>query len=164
VDLYPEPLRGQIDEINAWVYPNINNGVYRSGFATSQAAYEEAVTGLFLHLDKVESILSSRRYLTGSTLTEADVRLFTTLVRFDPVYVGHFKCNIRRLIDYPSTWHYMLELSQMPAIRPTISLFHIKQHYYTSHVSVNPTRIVPKGPLVDLDAPHGRDSKFPIKP
>jgi glutathionyl-hydroquinone reductase len=164
VDLYPTSLRPAIDELNTWIYPNINNGVYRAGFAGSQAAYDEAVTAVFLHLDKVESILSSSRYLAGSRLTEADVRLYTTLLRFDPVYYGHFKCNIRRLIDYPSTWHFMLELSQMSAIRPTISIFHIQHHYYASHEHINPTRIVPKGPELDLNAPHGRDFNFPFKP
>lgn len=155
-DYYPEDRRAEIDAINARVYDTLNNGVYKSGFATTQAAYEEAVVPLFDTLDWLESILARRRYLTGATLTEADIRLFPTLIRFDPVYVGHFKCNLRRLVDYPHLWGYTRELYQHPAIRPTVNFEHIKRHYYMSHESVNPHRVVPLGPVMDLDRPHGR--------
>ncbi|MEZ4394741.1 MAG: glutathione S-transferase family protein [Polyangiales bacterium] len=157
-DYYPAALRAEIDAINERVYDTLNNGVYKSGFATTQAAYEEAVVPLFETLDWLESILARRRYLTGATLTEADLRLFPTLIRFDPVYVGHFKCNLRRLVDYPHLWGYTRELYQHPAIRPTVNFEHIKRHYYMSHESVNPHRIVPAGPAMDLDLPHGRDA------
>lgn len=155
-DYYPEPLRDRIDEINERVYTTLNNGVYKAGFATRQAAYEEAVVPLFETLDWLEAILGENRYLCGDELTEADIRLFTTLVRFDPVYNGHFKCNIRRIIDYPNLWGYTRELYQHPDIRPTVDFDHIKRHYYASHDKVNPTRIVPVGPDIDFDAPHGR--------
>lgn len=157
-DYYPEDRRAEIDAINARVYDTLNNGVYKSGFATTQAAYEEAVVPLFETLDWLESILARRRYLTGATITEADLRLFPTLIRFDPVYVGHFKCNLRRLVDYPNLWGYTRELYQHPAIRPTVNFEHIKRHYYMSHESVNPHRVVPLGPVMDLDLPHGRDA------
>ena len=156
VDLYPEALRGEIDRINAFVYPSINNGVYRSGFATTQAAYEEAFAELFGALDRVEVMLGERRYLAGNRLTEADWRLFTTLVRFDPVYVGHFKCNLRRIADYPNLSNYLRELYQVPGVAETVNLDHIKQHYYRSHTTINPTGIVPAGPELDYDAPHDR--------
>jgi putative glutathione S-transferase len=135
---------------------SVNNGVYRAGFARSQEAYDEAVTALFDTLDALDERLSRQRYLADDRITEADIRLFTTLVRFDPVYVGHFKCNLRRLVDYPHLWPYTRELYQHPAIRPTVDFFHIKQHYYRSHETVNPTGIVPKGPIIDWDEPHGR--------
>jgi putative glutathione S-transferase len=157
LDFYPEELRDEIDEVNAFVYPHINNGVYRAGFATRQEAYEEAVTEVFDGLDELERRLAGRRYLCGSRLTEADWRLFTTLIRFDPVYVGHFKCNVRCLREYPNLWGYTRELYQMPGIAETVDFDHIKRHYYMSHPTVNPTRIVPAGPRLDLDAPHGRE-------
>ncbi|MEQ8484990.1 MAG: glutathione S-transferase family protein [Pseudomonadales bacterium] len=155
-DYYPEPLRQQIDAINQRVYETLNNGVYRCGFATSQAAYDEAVYPLFETLDWLEDLLGRRRYLAGDALTEADVRLFTTLVRFDPVYHGHFKCNLRRLIDLPNLWAYTRELYQHPKIRPTVDFHHIRHHYYESHPKVNPSGVVPAGPVLDFDAPHGR--------
>ncbi len=157
VDFYPEALRAEIDEINAIVYPAVNNGVYRAGVATTQAAYEEAFGELFSTLDRLEDRLSGRRYLAGGRLTEADWRLFTTLVRFDPVYVGHFKCNLRRIADYPNLSNYLRDLYQVPGVAGTVDLHHIKQHYYRSHPTVNPTRIVPVGPALDYDAPHDRD-------
>ena len=157
-DFYPEPLRDEIDEINAFVYPSINNGVYRCGFATTQEAYEEAFRELFEALDRVEDRLSRQRYLAGDQITEADWRLFTTLVRFDPVYVGHFKCNLRRIADYPHLSGYLRELYQVPGVAETVDLDHIKQHYYGSHGTINPTGVVPLGPELDLDRPHGRDS------
>ncbi len=157
LDFYPEPLRAEIDEINERIYHTVNNGVYKSGFATTQGAYEEAVTALFETLDFLEDLLGSRRYLTGDRLTEADWRLFTTLVRFDPVYVGHFKCNIRRIIDYPNLSNYLLELYQMPGVAGTVDMTTIKQHYYGSHESINPHRIVPAGPELDFGKPHNRD-------
>ena len=156
VDLYPEALRGDIDDINTFVYPSINNGVYRCGFATTQAAYEEAFAELFAALDRVEAMLGERRYLAGDRLTEADWRLFTTLVRFDPVYVGHFKCNLRRIADYPNLSNYLRELYQVPGVAETVNLDHIKQHYYRSHTTINPTQVVPVGPALDYDAPHDR--------
>jgi len=156
VDFYPEPLRQEIDAINAMVYPAINNGVYRAGFATTQDAYEEAFGELFSALDRIEDTLSRRRYLTGGRITEADWRLFTTLVRFDPVYVGHFKCNLRRIADYPNLSNYLRELYQVPGVAGTVNLLHIKAHYYGSHKTINPTGIVPVGPAVDLWAPHDR--------
>lgn len=155
-DYYPEALRGEIDDINRFVYPNINNGVYRTGFATTQAAYEEAFRDLFGALDKIEARLSQQRYLVGSRITEADWRLFTTLVRFDPVYVGHFKCNLRRIADYPNLSNYLRELYQWPGIKETVNFTHIKRHYYMSHPQINPTRIVPLGPEMNLDALHDR--------
>ncbi|MBT6096288.1 MAG: glutathione S-transferase family protein [Rhodospirillaceae bacterium] len=156
-DFYPETLRGEIDAINDVIYRTVNNGVYRSGFATTQAAYEEAVTALFATLDELETRLGENRYLMGDVVTEADWRLFTTLLRFDPVYVGHFKCNIRRLRDYPNLSGYLRELYQVSGIRETVDIDYIKTHYYGSHRSVNPTGIVPVGPILELDAPHGRD-------
>lgn len=156
-DYYPESLRGEIDEINTFVYDNINNGVYKCGFATSQGAYEEAFDELFSALDKVESILSNHRYLVGNRLTEADWRLFTTLIRFDAVYYSHFKCNRQRIADYPNISNYLRDLYQQPGVFGTVNMEHIKQHYFYSHESINPTRIVPKGPGLDFDAPHDRN-------
>lgn len=156
-DFYPEALRADIDTVNERIYDTVNNGVYKAGFATTQAAYEEAVRPLFATLDWIEGRLAENRYLLGDTFTEADVRLFTTLVRFDPVYVGHFKCNIRRIADYPEISAYMREIYQMPGIRETVHMDHIKTHYYASHKTINPTGIVPVGGEDDLDAPHGRD-------
>ena len=156
VDFYPEALRGEIDTINALVYDKVNNGVYRTGFATTQAAYEQAFDELFQTLDILEERLGRQRYLVGGRLTEADWRLFTTLVRFDAVYVGHFKCNLRRIADYPNLANYLRELYQYPGIAATVDFSHIKRHYYYSHTSINPTRIVPKGPQLDLDGPHDR--------
>ncbi|MCT7374771.1 glutathione S-transferase family protein [Chelativorans salis] len=156
VDLYPAPLRAEIDAVNELVYENINNGVYRAGFATTQEAYEEAFGQLFAALDTVEERLSRQRYLAGERLTEADWRLFTTLARFDPVYVGHFKCNLRRISDYPNLSNYLRELYQVPGVAETVNMRHIKAHYYGSHASINPTRIVPVGPEVDYSAPHDR--------
>lgn len=153
---YPEALRSEIDALNDRIYDTVNNGVYKAGFATSQAAYEEAVIPLFETLDFLEERLSNRRYLTGSTITEADWRLFTTLVRFDPVYVGHFKCNIRRIADYPHLSGYVRDLYQQPSVAQTVDMDHIKKHYYTSHESINPSRVVPFGPEIDYAAPHTR--------
>ncbi|MEP9348099.1 glutathione S-transferase family protein [Xanthobacter sp. KR7-225] len=155
-DLYPAPLRAEIDAVNAGVYPDVNNGVYRAGFATTQEAYEEAVGQLFRRLDGLEERLARQPFLAGDVVTEADVRLFTTLVRFDAVYVGHFKCNIRRIADYPALSAYLRALYQAPQIRPTVDFTHIKRHYYESHKTINPTGIVPVGPALDLEAPHGR--------
>ena len=157
-DYYPDALRAEIDALNETIYATVNNGVYRSGFATTQDAYEEAVTALFATLDDLEARLATRRYLTGAKVTEADWRLFTTLVRFDPVYVGHFKTNIRRLIDYPNLWAYTRELYQWPGVADITNHDHIKHHYYASHETINPHGIVPVGPVVDFDAPHGRDA------
>jgi len=156
-DYYPEALQTEIDEINARIYSNVNNGVYKSGFATTQEAYEEAVIPLFETLDWLEQRLSSHRYLMGETLTEADWRLFTTLIRFDAVYVGHFKCNIRRLEDYPNLWAYTRELYQYEAVAETVNMHHIKYHYYVSHTTINPSGVVPVGPELDLYMPHGRE-------
>ena len=156
-DFYPPALRREIDEANAAVYNDVNNGVYKAGFATTQAAYDEAVTALFDRLDRLDQRLGRQRYLVGDRVTEADWRLFTTLVRFDPVYVGHFKCNIRRLADYPNLWPYARELYQWPGVAETVHFDHIKTHYYASHETVNPTGIVPKGPAIDWNQPHGRE-------
>ena len=154
-DYYPAHLRGEIDRINARVYDNVNNGVYRAGFATTQEAYEEAFLALFATLDEIEATLSKQRYLVGA-LTEADWRLFTTLVRFDPVYVGHFKCNLRRIADYPNLSNYLRDLYQTPGVAETVSIDHIKRHYYMSHRQINPSGIVPLGPELDYSAPHDR--------
>ncbi|WJH40426.1 glutathione S-transferase family protein [Aliirhizobium terrae] len=157
LDLYPAELRSEIDDLNAIVYDRVNNGVYKSGFATTQDAYEEAVTALFETLDMLDQRLETSRYLFGDQLTEADWRLFTTLLRFDPVYVGHFKCNIRRIADYPNLSGYLRDLYQQPGVAETCNLFHIKHHYYESHKTINPTGIVPVGPALDLNAAHGRE-------
>ena len=155
-DYRPEALCADIESVNSDIYANINDGVYRAGFATTVAAYEDAVAGLFGALDRMEARLAERRYLVGDRLTEADWRFFTTLVRFDPVYVGHFKCNIRRIADYPALSGYMRELFQMPGIADTVVMPHIKQHYYGSHPTINPTGIVPAGPELDYHAPRNR--------
>jgi len=156
VDFYPAPLRRDIDAVNELVYETVNNGVYKAGFATAQGAYEEAFDALFATLDELEARLGRQRYLVGDRLTEADWRLFTTLVRFDAVYHGHFKCNRRRLIDYPNLWSYTRELHQVPGVAETVNMRHIKGHYYGSHRHINPTGIVPKGPALDFGAPHDR--------
>ena len=157
-DLWPELLRDEIEEINNWIYDTVNNGVYRAGFATTQEAYDTNVKTLFTSLDRIEEILSEHRYLAGSTLTEADWRLFTTLIRFDAVYYGHFKCNLKQLRDYPNISGYIRELYQMPGIAGTVDMQHIKRHYYYSHDMINPTRIVPLGPELDFDLAHGREN------
>lgn len=156
-DYYPQALRTVIDEWNEFIYPNINNGVYRCGFATTQKAYEEAFEALFAALDKVDQHLATHRYLAGNQITEADWRLFTTLVRFDAVYVGHFKCNRQRIADYPHLSGYLRELYQVPGIQETVDFYHIKRHYYFSHTTINPTQVVPVGPQVDLLSPHQRE-------
>ncbi|WKD49743.1 glutathione S-transferase family protein [Microbulbifer spongiae] len=155
-DFYPEELRGDIDATNAVVYETVNNGVYRAGFATSQKAYEQAYEALFCTLDQLEQRLHNNRYLTGDRITEADWRLFTTLIRFDAVYHGHFKCNKQRLADYKNLWGFTRELYQWPGVAETVNFFHIKHHYYDSHRNINPTGIVPRGPELDYAAPHGR--------
>ncbi|MEM9318069.1 MAG: glutathione S-transferase family protein [Pseudomonadota bacterium] len=158
LDYYPEALRSEIDQINARIYDNFNNGVYKSGFARSQAAYDNAVGAVFETLDWLENHLQTRRYLLGGTLTEADWRLFTTLVRFDLVYVTHFKCNRARIVDYPNVWAYTRELYQMPGIAEQVNFEHITRHYYYSHDSINPFRIIPLGPIIDWHEPHGRET------
>ncbi|WP_105258066.1 glutathione S-transferase family protein [Pseudoalteromonas sp. T1lg88] len=155
-DFYPQELRSEIDEINAFVYENINNGVYRAGFATTQRAYEQAFDALFKALDHLELRLSKQRYLVGNRLTEADWRLFTTLIRFDAVYFGHFKCNLRSIESYPNLSQYVRELYQHPGVADTTDFNHIKRHYYFSHGQINPTRVVPKGPRLDFTRPHNR--------
>lgn len=155
-DLYPEDLREEIDEVNDGVYRDVNNGVYRAGFAVTQEAYEEAFDALFAALEGLDRRLADRRYLMGERITEADWRLFTTLIRFDAVYVGHFKCNLRRIADFPSLWPYLRDLYQVPGVAETVDFDHIKRHYYVTHDSINPTGIVPKGPALDLNQPHGR--------
>lgn len=156
-DYYPEPLRDSIDAWNAELYENVNNGVYQAGFATRQAAYDEAVMALFETLDRLEGHLGRHRFLLGAQPTEADWRLFPTLLRFDPVYVGHFKTNRRRLVDYPNLWGYTRDLYQWPGIASTIQLDHAKKHYYQSHKTLNPNGIVPVGPELDFTQPHHRD-------
>ena len=156
LDLYPQDDRKKIDELNDWIYPSINNGVYRCGFATKQAAYSRAFKELFEALDRVEEILGRSRYLTGPNLTEADVRLFTTLVRFDAVYFVHFKCNLKRIVDYPSIWGYTRDIFQTSGIAETVNMAHIKTHYFASHRHINPFGIVPDGPALDFNSPHGR--------
>lgn len=157
-DYYPDHLQAAIDAANERVYDGLNNGVYKAGFATTQAAYDEAVEQVFDTLDWVEQRLSQQRYLAGGQLTEADIRLFTTLVRFDEVYHGHFKCNRRRIVDYPRVWAFTREMFQLPGVAPTVNIEHIKRHYYESHRTINPTAIVPVGPAPDFTAPHGRDA------
>ncbi|MDH0892673.1 MULTISPECIES: glutathione S-transferase family protein [unclassified Pseudomonas] len=157
LDLYPAPLREEIDALNARIYLAVNNGVYRAGFATTQEAYEEAFATLFDELDRLEALLEKRRYLTGEHLTEADIRLFTTAIRFDAVYHGHFKCNRRRLADYPNLSGWLRELYQLPGVAQTVDFQHIKHHYYGSHRTINPTGIVPLGPEQRFDLPHGRE-------
>jgi len=157
LDFYPEEFRDDINAVNDLVYSNVNNGVYKAGFATTQDAYEEAFHHLFKALDTLDARLSSQRWLVGNRLTEADWRLFTTLVRFDPVYVGHFKCNLRRIADYPHLSQYLRDLYQQPGVAETVNMDHIKHHYYYSHHTINPTRVVPLGPDNDLMAAHNRD-------
>lgn len=159
-DLTPEPLREEIDAVNARVYDRVNNGVYKAGFATRQEAYEEAFAALFAELDALEDRLDRQRYLCGSALTEADIRLFTTLVRFDAVYVGHFKCNRQRIADYPNLSNYLRDLYALPGVAETVNFEQIKRHYYGSHASINPTGIVPLGPELHLDAPNDRARRF----
>ncbi len=158
LDLYPEALRAEIDELNARIYDTVNNGVYRSGFAATQRAYEQAVVPLFETLDLLEERLADRRFLFGAQQTLADWRLFTTLVRFDAVYHGHFKCNLRKLAEYPNLFGYLRDLYQTPGVAQTVEMDHIKRHYYETHRSINPTGIVPLGPVQDLTAPHGREA------
>jgi glutathionyl-hydroquinone reductase len=161
-DLYPEDLRTEIDAVNDVVYADVNNGVYRCGFATSQGAYDEAFDRLFARLDRLSERLSGQRYLAGDRLTEADVRLFTTLVRFDAVYHGHFKCNRNKLTEMPVLWAYARDLFQTEGVGETVDFDHIKRHYYATHATINPTRIVPRGPdLSGWATPHGRDTAFP---
>jgi putative glutathione S-transferase len=157
IELYPEPLRAEIDALNERVYASVNNGVYRCGFAGTQEAYDVAVAALFSTLDELEERLAGRRYLFGDQITEADVRLWVTLARFDAVYITHFKANIRRLVDYPNLWAYARDLYQQPAFGPTTNFDHIKRHYYTTHPHLNPLRIVPAGPVLDWAEPHHRD-------
>ncbi len=157
LDLYPQALRGEIDALNDEMFTTVNDGVYKAGFATSQSAYEEAARALFAMLDRLDERLATRRYLFGDRPVESDWRLFVTLVRFDAVYVGHFKCNLRRIADYPNLSGYLRDLYQIPGIAETVNFDHIKRHYYMTHDDINPTRIVPIGPLLLLDAPHGRE-------
>ena len=157
LDFYPEAHRAEIDEINDFVYLNVNDGVYRAGFATTQSAYEREVRALFNALDQIEERLRTNRYLVGNQMTEADWRLFTTLIRFDAVYYVHFKCNIRRIVDYPNLYGYVRELYQHKGIAETVNFDHIKRHYYITHTDINPTRIVPAGPELDLNSPHNRE-------
>ncbi|WP_411358555.1 glutathione S-transferase family protein [Pseudidiomarina salilacus] len=156
LDFYPQELREEIDAINAVVYDNVNNGVYKSGFATSQSAYEEAFDALFATLDDLEQRLQQQRFLAGDQVTEADWRLFTTLARFDAVYHGHFKCNQKRIVDYPALWDYVRALYQVPGVAETVVMDHIKTHYYASHTMINPTQVVPRGPELNFLAPHAR--------
>ena len=155
-DYYPEAKRDEIGALNALIYDTVNNGVYKCGFATSQEAYEESLAPLFETLDELENRLNNQRFLTGSDQSEADWRLFTTLVRFDPVYVGHFKCNLKRIADYPNLSAYLRDLYQQPGVAATVNMEHIKAHYYGSHLSINPTGVIPEGPQIDYDASHER--------
>ncbi len=155
-NFYPADLQEKVDETIDAIYQPINNGVYQAGFATTQSAYEEAVTELFEALDHWEGVLAEQRYLCGHRITEADWCMFTTLFRFDSVYYVHFKCNLRRIVDYPNLWNYLKDLYQQPGVKETCNLDHIKRHYYKSHSKANPSRIVPKGPLINFDAPHNR--------
>ena len=159
-DLYPEALRAEIDAVNERVYDTLSNGVYKCGFASTQEAYDEAFEALFDTMGWLDERLGQRRYLVGEQITEADGRLFTTMVRFDAVYVGHFKCNLRRVADYENLWPYTRELFQVPGVAETVSFEHIKRHYYFSHETVNPRRIVPGGPAIDFTAPHSRGAKM----
>jgi putative glutathione S-transferase len=160
-DYYPVGLRDEIDALNARIYDTVNNGVYKAGFATTQEAYEEAVRPLFDTLDWLDQRLASQRFLCGERITEADWRLFTTLLRFDAVYVGHFKCNLRRIVDYANLWDYARALYQVPGVRETVDFLHIKRHYYMSHTGINPHRIVPLGPLLDFAEPSRRGRVTP---
>ncbi len=161
LDLYPHAHRRAIDELNELIYERVNNGVYKAGFASTQAAYEPPVRALFEALDMLDARLAGRRYLFGNAPVETDWRLFVTLVRFDAVYVGHFKCNLRRIAEYPNLSGYLRDLYQIRGIAATVNFDHIKRHYYMTHDEINPTRIVPLGPMLDLTAPHGRDSITP---
>jgi putative glutathione S-transferase len=156
-DYYPEASQAEIDALNLRIYETLNNGVYKSGFATTQRAYEEAVFPLFETLDWLEDKLADTRYLTGASITEADWRLFTTLVRFDPVYVAHFKCNIRKISDYPNLSNYVRDLYQQPHVAQTLNMQHIKAHYFVSHPTINPAGVIPAGPDINLDLPHDRE-------
>ena len=156
-DFYPPDLQGDIDALNKTIYEHVNNGVYLAGFATRQKPYERAAKKLFETLDELDARLAARRYLFGERMTEADWRLFPTLIRFDAVYHGHFKCNLRRIVDYPNLWPYLRDLYQHDGVAETVNLDHIKRHYYVTHDEINPTRIVPIGPLLDLKTPHGRE-------
>jgi putative glutathione S-transferase len=156
IDLYPVALRGEIDELNSRIYDSINNGVYRAGFATTQEAYANAVASIFEMLEQLESRLESQRFIVGPLPTEADWRLFTTLIRFDAVYFGHFKCNLRPIADMPNLWGYLRDLYQQPGVAETVDMDHIKRHYYETHLTINPTGIVPAGPDIDFNTPHGR--------
>jgi glutathionyl-hydroquinone reductase len=156
LDFYPVPLRTEIDALNAEIYDSVNDGVYRAGFARTQSAYEAAVWRLFEELDRLEARLATRRFLCGPTPVETDWRLFVTLIRFDAVYHGHFKCNLRRIADYPNLWGYTRDLYQFRDIAATVNFDHIKRHYYRTHPELNPRGIVPAGPILDLNAPHGR--------
>ncbi|UJR63191.1 glutathione S-transferase family protein [Dickeya zeae] len=160
-DYYPLALRGQIDELNEWIYHQVNNGVYKAGFATTQQAYDESVGLVFSALERLETLLDRQRYLTGERLTEADIRLWTTLIRFDPVYHTHFKCDKRRISDYPNLYSYLRDIYQLPGITETVNLEHIRHHYYRSHGTINPHGIISVGPEMNLDAPHGRDRRYP---
>ncbi|MFW5411184.1 glutathione S-transferase family protein [Pectobacterium brasiliense] len=159
-DYYPETLRAQIDELNSWIYDKVNNGVYKAGFATSQSAYDESATTVFSALSDLESILAKQRYLTGEQLTEADLRLWTTLIRFDPVYHTHFKCDKYRLSDYPNLFGFLRDIYQMPGIADTVDMAHIRHHYYRSHGTINPHGVISLGPEQDLNQPHHRDKTF----
>jgi putative glutathione S-transferase len=159
-DYYPQALHRDIDQINELVYGTVNNGVYRAGFASTQAAYDDAFTKLFATLDQIEARLSHQRYLVGAVITEADWRLFTTLIRFDAVYYVHFKCNLRRIVDYPNLSNYLRELYQEPGVAATVNMDHIKTHYYGTHRHLNPRGIIPRGPLLDFTTPHDR-GRFP---
>jgi putative glutathione S-transferase len=161
-DFNPADMQDEIEAVNARVYDTVNNGVYKSGFATSQGAYDEAVGALFESLDWLEDLLTHRRYLAGDRVTEADWRLLPTLLRFDPVYHGHFKCNRNRLVDFPNLWAYARELYQWPGVANTVHPDHYVRHYHYSHESINPHRIIPVGPVIDWDAPHGRDKVAPV--
>jgi len=162
LDLSPAHLKSNIEEVNEWIYSDINNGVYKCGFAKMQEAYEDNFHSLFSALDRVEEILRKNRFLCGSQITESDIRLFTTLVRFDSVYYTHFKTNLRRIIDYPNTWNYLKELYQMKPFGETVNFDHIKYHYFASHIHINPTGIVPLGPQIDFTQPHSRNQQVPL--
>jgi putative glutathione S-transferase len=156
IDLFPQDIATEQQTLSKFIYDNVNNGVYKAGFATKQSVYEKAARALFDALDQIEERLAGGRYLFGARMVETDWRLFCTLIRFDPVYHGHFKCNVRRIIDYPNLSGYLRDLYQHPGVRDTVHIDHIKRHYYVTHDEINPTRIVPIGPAQDLDAPHGR--------
>jgi putative glutathione S-transferase len=160
-DLFPAEIEAEQAKLSAFIYENVNNGVYQAGFATAQAAYEKACRALFAALDELDARLAVRRYLFGPRIVESDWRLFCTLVRFDAVYHGHFKCNVRRILDYPNLQNYLMDLYQQPGVAETVNFDHIKRHYYVTHDDINPTRIVPIGPALDLTQPHGRERLGP---